>query len=181
MVRVSRVLGMNTHFPAAGSLVPCLVRLAFRALLACWRAALRWSRRVRTYCLPVGRGLGAARLGEAVGCVGTTQLLWCGDLRVLGLQVTVVLLPLRYLGPRAMSWGLTSLRSMSVTLCLGGLSGGLERRWLGGGVVWSRRLNTHSVLVELELLEISHGWVQPGLKGPPPRSKSDSYSTPYSS
>ena len=27
----------------------------------------------------------------------------------------------------------------------------------GWGVVWSRRLNTHSALVELELLEISHG------------------------
>ena len=63
----------------------------------------------------------------------------------------------------------------------GWLSGGLERRRLGGGVMWSWRLKTHSALVELELLEISHGWEQPGLYGPPPCSKSESYSTPYSS
>ena len=51
----------------------------------------------------------------------------------------------------------------------------------GGGVVWSRSFNTHSVLDELVLLERSHGRGQPGLYGPPPCSKSDSYSTPYSS
>ena len=87
-----------------------------------------------------------------------------------------MLLPLRVLGPQAMSWGLTSLRSsMSITRRLGGLSGRLMRRGLGGGVVWSRWSNTQSMLDELVLLERSHGWEQPGLYGPPPCSKSESY------